>query len=337
VQAPDNTQSLNRYSYCVNNPLKYTDPSGELFVVDDIIVGAIVGAIIGGYFSGIQSLNSGGDFWDGCWKGALVGGVTGALSGGLSGGSTGILGNILWGTATGAFTGAVSVVLTNTLNGGCIWNGVGEAAWKGGVFGGILGGIRGVIIKVRTQAIFTRGCEEMGTTGDAPIAPTDANLSIAQKAWFKGAPMDKVKAFTVENVPENDLTGKSGLITNNAAAKTVPSTLRGVLTGHSNVYFNKDLAFNSAKQLFFTMGHELVHVSQFAALAGQQISLILNSDFISMLEFHAYSYQNSLGGLQYNSFTRDDIIKWSVTYSQFNSMNYTNFSWTFNHSYIYPF
>jgi RHS repeat-associated protein len=29
VQDPSFTQSLNRYSYCLNNPLKYTDPSGE--------------------------------------------------------------------------------------------------------------------------------------------------------------------------------------------------------------------------------------------------------------------------------------------------------------------
>jgi RHS repeat-associated protein len=29
VQAPDFTQSFNRYSYCLNNPLMYTDPSGE--------------------------------------------------------------------------------------------------------------------------------------------------------------------------------------------------------------------------------------------------------------------------------------------------------------------
>jgi len=28
VQDPSNTQSYNRYSYCMNNPLKYTDPSG---------------------------------------------------------------------------------------------------------------------------------------------------------------------------------------------------------------------------------------------------------------------------------------------------------------------
>ena len=29
IQSPENTQSLNRYSYCMNNPLKYTDPSGN--------------------------------------------------------------------------------------------------------------------------------------------------------------------------------------------------------------------------------------------------------------------------------------------------------------------
>jgi hypothetical protein len=32
VQAPGFTQSYNRYSYCMNNPLKYTDPSGNEFV-----------------------------------------------------------------------------------------------------------------------------------------------------------------------------------------------------------------------------------------------------------------------------------------------------------------
>lgn len=38
VQDPDNSQNYNRYSYCLNNPLKYTDPSGELFGIDDAIV-----------------------------------------------------------------------------------------------------------------------------------------------------------------------------------------------------------------------------------------------------------------------------------------------------------
>lgn len=38
VQMPDNSQNFNRYSYCLNNPLKYTDPSGNLFGVDDAII-----------------------------------------------------------------------------------------------------------------------------------------------------------------------------------------------------------------------------------------------------------------------------------------------------------
>ena len=32
VQSPDNSQNFNRYSYCLNNPLKYTDPSGWVLV-----------------------------------------------------------------------------------------------------------------------------------------------------------------------------------------------------------------------------------------------------------------------------------------------------------------
>ena len=45
VQAADFSQSFNRYSYCINNPLKYTDPSGQYFFWDDVSVMFIGGAI----------------------------------------------------------------------------------------------------------------------------------------------------------------------------------------------------------------------------------------------------------------------------------------------------
>ena len=38
VQMPFNSQNFNRYSYCLNNPLKYTDRSGELFGIDDAVI-----------------------------------------------------------------------------------------------------------------------------------------------------------------------------------------------------------------------------------------------------------------------------------------------------------
>jgi RHS repeat-associated protein len=45
VQSPDFSQNFNRYSYCLNNPLKYTDQSGEYFLIDDII-GAVISGVI---------------------------------------------------------------------------------------------------------------------------------------------------------------------------------------------------------------------------------------------------------------------------------------------------
>ena len=45
IQAPDFTQNYNRYAYCLNNPFKYTDPSGEWALLDDVIA-AVVGGVI---------------------------------------------------------------------------------------------------------------------------------------------------------------------------------------------------------------------------------------------------------------------------------------------------
>ncbi|MCM1504434.1 MAG: hypothetical protein NC127_04490 [Muribaculum sp.] len=39
VQDPGMPQNFNRYSYCLNNPLLYKDPSGEFFLIDDFIHG----------------------------------------------------------------------------------------------------------------------------------------------------------------------------------------------------------------------------------------------------------------------------------------------------------
>lgn len=43
VQQPTNSQNFNRYSYCLNNPLKYTDPSGELLA--ELFASAFISAV----------------------------------------------------------------------------------------------------------------------------------------------------------------------------------------------------------------------------------------------------------------------------------------------------
>ncbi len=45
VQLIDFSQNYNRYSYCLNNPLRYTDETGEYLLIDDLIAGLIGGTI----------------------------------------------------------------------------------------------------------------------------------------------------------------------------------------------------------------------------------------------------------------------------------------------------
>ncbi len=58
VQSPNSSQSFNRYSYCWNNPLKYTDPSGE--IIEGVIV-ATVGFTVGYVSHGIRNNDWGKD------------------------------------------------------------------------------------------------------------------------------------------------------------------------------------------------------------------------------------------------------------------------------------
>lgn len=105
VQTPDFSQNYNRYSYCLNNPLKYTDPSGELFGIDDFLVFSVVsGAIMGAMHAGMSGKS--------IWKGALFGAAGGAATYGIGAafGAVGGLGHELLragahGLSTGLFNG----------------------------------------------------------------------------------------------------------------------------------------------------------------------------------------------------------------------------------------
>ena len=57
IQAPDNTQNLNRYTYCLNNPLRYTDENGEF--------------ILGFIFGFFKGLFTGKNVFKTAWKTAV--------------------------------------------------------------------------------------------------------------------------------------------------------------------------------------------------------------------------------------------------------------------------
>jgi len=62
VQMPDNTQNFNRYSYVLNNPLKYTDPSGNLIgEIGTIVINTIAQSM---FWATQNSLQHGYNFHD---------------------------------------------------------------------------------------------------------------------------------------------------------------------------------------------------------------------------------------------------------------------------------
>lgn len=94
IQNPDFSQNFNRYSYCFNNPLSYSDPSGEW-----------VEWLLYGVFNGVMNLVSNMSEIDDFGEGLLAfaaGMIQGCLSGGFGGSSWGlqVASTVVGGTVT---------------------------------------------------------------------------------------------------------------------------------------------------------------------------------------------------------------------------------------------
>lgn len=102
VQAPELSQSLNRYAYCLNNPLSLIDPSGYSWLSNNwkSLVGAAVGIAVS-----IATMGSSTALSMAIVAGA-AGGAAGALTGALLNGSN--IGQIAKSTLVGGLIGAAS-------------------------------------------------------------------------------------------------------------------------------------------------------------------------------------------------------------------------------------
>ena len=153
VQSVFDTQSYNRYGYVLNNPLLYSDPSGEVIVA--MIIGAFINIAIQGLSSNINSI---GDF--------LLAGAIGALSGLAGAGlanlavganffSTAAINTVGFGmgatvgAATGLGAGFVGGAGNAWMNGASFGEGLAAGikagvmgAFTGAAVGGVIGGIR---------------------------------------------------------------------------------------------------------------------------------------------------------------------------------------------------
>ena len=335
VQTPSDPQNFNRYSYCLNNPLKYTDPSGD-FVVFAAILGGTLNVIFQGAGGHINSFS---DMFVSAGIGALssfVGGYAGGAVFSALGSASSLGGAIGYGALSGAVGGAVSGALTGGGNALMNDGDFGKGVWQGALYGAASGALFGGIVNGVRFHTFVKGCNSLGFEQNGSVPTTDEMLLRAQKAWYPKAPMNQINDFSVENIEEHI----ESMIENGALAKTVPERITNpkgliVLSGRSSVYFNP-AAFENARHLYYTMGHEFVHVSQINAMIGYST---IPTD---LMEYWAYDFQNNIGGGDLiGSQTRMDI-KYNYSYNYYGSpdmesLNWTHFNWVNEVRFVYPF
>ena len=127
--APQMPQSLNRYAYAINNPLKNADPSGEFFLS---WIGAIVGGIIGAVAYTVTTLVTGQDWdWSAFGRSVAVGVIAGAITATCGICGSGLWANIAGGAAIGAGIGALGYAADR----GIEYLQTGTLEWDWGQFG----------------------------------------------------------------------------------------------------------------------------------------------------------------------------------------------------------
>ena len=238
VQEPVNSQSFNRYSYCLNNPLKYNDPSGELFTIDDIFICAFMSGAINWAMNGGQ-LNAKGLAFFGIGTGSFVAGslVGAGISSALYTSSLGS--GFISGAAIGlgsGFAGGFTSGLGNSLVSGCSFSSSLSNAFSSGLQSGILGAIIGGLADgtdaLEAHANFFTGRGSLEIDKAFACSGNSTRLEDLYEYGKKKTDMKYVGKF--EGVPVFE-SSKLGNVKGNYMGVTLPPT--GIFVG-SGVYAN---------------------------------------------------------------------------------------------------
>lgn len=269
VQAPYFTQNFNRYSYALNNPLRYTDESGEFW---NYIIGAVIGGISNWIANGCELSWKGlGYFGIGAAAGAL--GIRGGLELSSAIGLYGAIGGAANGLAAGAISGFTTGAGNNWLSGGSFVDGLKSGLMSGlasSAVGGITGGVLGGLSSIKQRGNFWTGD---GMTFDSIISQSEeyADINIGEGMEYS---TNYAKSFSDENfgtdikglrdlfadgsLPSSDYYEINGHVFAKGGREAAGSAVFHSSTKTTDVYLFK-MAFISKEELYLVMGHEYLH------------------------------------------------------------------------------
>lgn len=312
VQSATNSQNFNRYSYCMNNPLKYTDQSGEFW---NFIIGAAIGGIVNWATHGCKFNAKGlGYFATGAVAGAVGAGVASGMNVAMAGGS-------FWSGAAGlahgvASTGFIAGAVTGASSGfaGGFLSGAGNA-WVGGrSFGnGLLSGL----------VIGGTGALGGGVTGG--LIDGFSALGKGVNFWTGKAKFDLDGAYSCSSCMSSDLKVGESTITGKYVGKfegqkVFESKLLGNIDGHYRAFTAPERGIIVAKGVFTSgkkdgvalLQHEFGHILQYRMVGSDAYWNVIAPESFASASLTSYRAHDNF---------------WTETWANFLSNGYFGKSW----------
>ncbi|MEZ4772740.1 MAG: RHS repeat-associated core domain-containing protein [Bacteroidia bacterium] len=299
IQAAFGSQGYNRYSYAVNNPLRFTDPSGEWV---HIVAGALIGGTINWVSNGSEFSCDGLKYFGiGALAGGLGAGIRSGVGTSMAGGNffAGFAGSPV--SATGFITGATSGTASGLVSG--FISGTGNSLMKEqNLKHAVKVGLRQSL----TQGI--KGFISGGIQGGADAVNKDLN-------FFTGtAKLDLSSGVGAHNISN----------TNQTITGKYVGSYEGV-----NVYESKSLGSGSLSGGItlpgygITVGKGVFSQNLFPELMQHEFGHILQSNMVGLYAFYkvigieslASASRDGIGGYSHNTF-------WTETWANYLSQNY---------------
>lgn len=222
VQMADYAQNYNRYSYCLNNPLKYTDPSGKFAILpflSAVVTGAAIGAGMSAVSYSISTWITGQSWnWNSFATSIGMGAVSGALGGAISSVFAGT--NFVNSIGFNMLSGTVNNVVTD-----CLFNGKPDLGnilpiWAGSAMGlpipSYPGNVKSKVLNGICEALYNSGKNAVtgATTGLAMALRTHNFADIKRQAiggavsgFYRSALMDIIFGAPYRNYKVDAETG----------------------------------------------------------------------------------------------------------------------------------
>ena len=321
IQMPENSQSFNRYSYCLNNPLKYTDPSGDFWNVvfgaavgglfnwashgfkynakglGYFFTGAVAGAVSTGVASGVNVAMAGGNFWNGA----------AGMANGIS--STGFLSGAASGAASGFAGGFISGFGNSLIGGGCLEGSILlglEYGLEGGFAGGILSGVTGGIDALDKGTDFWNGSIKVSMDGAFSCVGTDSD-----GIW------DKLKEECQDFVGKyvGDFEGQRVYESKILGTYSENGGYRGFTRPDKGIFVGKKVFTGNSMNGRAMMQHEFGHVLQYRIVGAEKYYNIIAKE----------SSLNCAKIPPYNNISHD--LFWTETWANHLSKQYFGTIW----------